>query len=445
MKRSMAAANLAIIMELRAFLDSICTDSVLRAKYIYGAGDFSRKRILSFGTLVLFLVHTVKRSLNVELLGFFENISQTSACTKQAFSKQRRKLKALFFDDWNQKLITSFYSHYRDKYARWKGFRLLAVDGSTVPLPHTEVIKEMYGYVVNKTSTQTPMARICVLYDVLNEIAIQGLLHSYHRGERDGFLPILGHQKLSDSLLLFDRGYLSYWFIHLLLNKQAHFVIRAQSNAGTVIESFLKGSERDIITELYPSDKSKKKLLSLGVKISREDAIKVRLVKILLSTGETEVLVTNLYDKKLYPLRALKEVYNLRWGIETYYGYLKEELQLGVFSGTNPVCIQQDFAANLFLFNLQSIIQKQCEPTLEEISTGRKYRQKVNKNISWAALKYRVVRLFINQEPACILKQLESLFCRYTEPIRPNRKYPRTRKTVTSVKHHTLTNYKRAI
>lgn len=39
---------------------------------------------------------------------------------------------------------------------------------------------------------------------------------------------------------------------------------------------------RDMITEFYPSCKSKKKLLSLGIKIDGKDAIKVRLVKITL-------------------------------------------------------------------------------------------------------------------------------------------------------------------
>jgi hypothetical protein len=86
------------------------------------------------------------------------------------------------------------------------------------------------------------------------------------------------------------------------------------------------------------------------------------MVKIVLNTGETEVLVTNLYDTDSYTKEELKEVYHLRWGIETYYGYMKEELQLGQFSGIRQICIEQDFAANLFLFNLQSLMEKQSLP-----------------------------------------------------------------------------------
>ena len=120
----------------------------------------------------------------------------------------------------------------------------------------------------------------------------------------------------------------------------------------------------------------------MGFTISKHTPITIRMVKIVLDTGETEVLVTNVYDTDIYTQEDLKEVYHLRWGIETYYGYIKEELQLGKFSGIRQICIEQDFAANLFLFNLQRLIEKQTEPYVETISNKRKYRYKVNKNIS---------------------------------------------------------------
>ncbi len=38
-----------------------------------------------------------------------------------------------------------------------------------------------------------------------------------------------------------------------------------------------------------------------------------------LSTGETEILLTDLYDERLYSLADLKKLYALRWGIETAF------------------------------------------------------------------------------------------------------------------------------
>jgi hypothetical protein len=51
--------------------------------------------------------------------------------------------------------------------------------------------------------------------------------------------------------------------------------------------------------------------------------VQVRAVKVKLSTGETEVLLTSLMDKDKYPNEIFKELYFLRWGIETHYGVLK--------------------------------------------------------------------------------------------------------------------------
>lgn len=124
----------------------------------------------------------------------------------------------------------------------------------------------------------------------------------------------------------------------------------------------------------------------------------------------------------------LKEVYGLRRGIETNYGHIKEQLQLGQFSGIRPVCIEQDFAATIFLSNLQCLIEKQCQPQIEAVSKNRKYHYKVNKNIRWASLKHRVVKLFLLKDSLGILYQLQHLFQKYLEPERTGRKYPRKRK-----------------
>ena len=445
MTNTMAVSNVKIIIEMKKFLDNICNDSIQREQYVCSRQDFSRNRLLSFERIVLLLINSIKRSLSVEIMSFFEYFSKDDICTKQAFSKGRRKLKAVFFHDWNKALTNSFYFHYQNKYKRWKDFKLLSIDGSSVLLPDTEEIKNTYGCTVNQTNQGSPVARICTLYDVLNHLVIKGLLHSYTRSEEDVVLPILQYEDLAESLILLDRGYLSYWLIHQLLDKNTHFVIRAACNANNVVKAFLASKETDLTIDFYPPYPSLKKLRDMGIEISKESAVKIRLVKVELSTGEVEVLVTNLYDTKLYSKKELKDVYHLRWGIETCYGYIKDELQLGVFSGISPVCIEQDFAANLFLFNLQSIIEKQCEPAVKTISKRRVYQYKVNKNISWASLKYRVVRLFIEEEPTNILAELEMLFCRYLEPIRPDRKYPRLKKRKPNSKNYTLTNYKRAI
>ena len=136
----------------------------------------------------------------------------------------------------------------------------------------------------------------------------------------------------------------------------------------------------------------------------------------------------------------------MRWGIETVYGKQKNQLQLEQFSGHRVICIQQDYAASLFVANLQSLIEKQCENNLHRINQKRKHRYRINRNVSWASLKNNIIQLFLAEEPEKILIQLQKAFERNIEPVRPGRQYRRSTKAKRLTgKYQTFTNYKRAI
>ena len=447
MTNPIADTNVIIIGELKKFMKDSVMIAENRVQYIQSASkDFTRRRVLTFEILVLLILNALKRSLSIEIQNFFEQISLGVPCSKQAFCEQRAKLSHSFFHDWNQVLVKSFYQHYGDRVKTWNGFRLLAVDGSTLPLPDSEALREKFGGATNQIANSlTPTVRVCVLYDVLNNIAIRGILRPYFVSEDDMTIPCIENQANENTLLLFDRGYPSYWLMYRLLQMKTNFVMRVSQSANNAVKSFVNSEEDDIIIDMYPPYSSRKRLKDMGIMIDKHTTIRVRLVKVLLNTGEVEVLISNLYDTALYTIEEMKEVYHLRWGIETFYGYMKEELQLGQFSGIREICIQQDFAANLFLFNLQSLIEKQTQPYVDAVSKKRVHDYKVNKNISWASLKNRVVKLFIEEDSLQILIELQKLFEWNLIPIRPGRKYSRMKKRNYNGKYHTLTNYKRAI
>jgi hypothetical protein len=446
MSNPMAEANVSIIDELKKFIDTVEMESSLKSQYCISTKAFTRKRILTLRNTAMLIINGLKRSLSVEVRHFFERFSPENTCTKQAFCEQRAKLKPAFFHDCNNVLTSGFYRHYGEHVKRWKGMILYAVDGSSVPLPETQALRGAFGVAINQVPGKSSVtARICLLYDVLNGLIVKGYIHSYDVSEEDAVPECLSDVALTDRLLLFDRGYPSFRLMYLLVQRSAKFVMRVQRNASDAVKRFLASHSTDMVTAWRPSYKSLRKLSAMGISISKEASIPVRMVKVLLDTVETEVLITNLYDRTVYTKEDLKQVYHLRWSVETGYGYLKEELELGQFSGIRSVCIEQDFAATIFLFNLQSLVEKPSEPYVKAVSRRRKYRYKVNKNVSWGLLKDRVVRLFICQDSRHILHELEKLFARHLEPIRPDRKYPRVKKRKPQVKYYTLTNYKRAL
>jgi hypothetical protein len=93
----MADANAAIINEVKKFMERAITDYSEREKYMgEQTKDFTRLRILTFHVLTLMILNAMKRRLSIETEDFFSHFLQGESCTKQAFSKQRVKLKPAF-------------------------------------------------------------------------------------------------------------------------------------------------------------------------------------------------------------------------------------------------------------------------------------------------------------------------------------------------------------
>ncbi len=49
-----------------------------------------------------------------------------------------------------------------------------------------------------------------------------------------------------------------------------------------------------------------------------------------LPSGEIEVLATSLMDEQKFQTGGFKELYFLRWGVETFFAKLKGRLSLGL-------------------------------------------------------------------------------------------------------------------
>jgi hypothetical protein len=443
----MVSANVKIIETLKSFLNTVTEDAEIRALSTTNPSDFSRNRKLSLKKTVGMLINLPKRSLSIELHSFFESLQQTkSCCTKGAFSQQRSKIKPVFFKGWNKILVDAFYDFYGDHAKRWERFKVLAVDGSNFNVMNVAEVVEHFGSADNQFGG-VPMARVMQIHDVLNDLTIWGGIFPRKQSENEIIATYLG-QLPTDSITLYDRGYPSYSLMYLHINQEnpRHFVMRCKASFSKEVKSFIASCQTDIIITIYPSLDAIKEIRKHRQIITKDTGIKVRLVKIKLPGGTTEILITDLYDKKIFTRKKMSNLYAMRWKIETTYGKQKNQLQMEIFSGHRVLCIEQDYAAGLFVANLQSIIEKQCEPALKKISAGRQYDYKVNRNISWASLKNRILKLFIELDDSLeILMELQDLFLKNIEPIRPDRAAPRPLPKRKRGKYQTFTNYRRAI
>lgn len=443
----MVEANIKIIEDLKEVLSIINSDSEVKQLFTESETDFTRDRKLTFNRTVLLIFNMLKRSLSIEVRDFFENcIDEPISCTKAALTIQRKKIKSVFFEVWNNQFVNSFYQYYGDNVKKWKGLLIIAVDGSTTTLFNKESVIEHFGCTKNQHGS-TPLARIMKFYDVLNNFVVFSKICSIKTGEQtivENNIEALPENSLS----IYDRGFPSFSLMYLLINQEhiRHFVMRCKADFNLQVKEFMKSNSTDTIKYLYPNSNAKNKMYKYGYQMFKSTNIKVRMVKVLLDSGETEVLLTNLYDNITYETSCFKELYFLRWGIETSYDSDKNKQQIAQFSGHSVWSIEQDFYAAIFVSNLQSIIEKQSEKYLKILNQTRKHTYKINKNISIGSMKYKIVNLFFSQNPETILLHLQKLFEQNLEPVRKNRTYPRnTNRPSPRGKFKTLTNYKRAI
>lgn len=443
----MVSVNVKIIDELKTFLDIVSEDPSIRILFTNHSSDFSRERKLPLKKIVGILINLPKRSLSIEIQEFFDALQQSEqSCSKGAFSLQRVKLQPEFFQLWNKWLVDLYYHYYGSHLKLWKGFRLLAVDGSIFYLINKKEVIEYFGTQENQYCN-VPMSRVMQIHDVLNDITIWGDIYPLKNGEQTIMYQQVDKLPLN-SVTLFDRGFPSYTLLFLMNNQesQRHFVMRCKAGFNNESNVFAKSKKNSKTLFLYPGNDAIVQLKVHGYIVNKQTSVKVRMVKVRLSTGETEILLTNLFDEKKYTRQSLKELYAMRWQIETTYSKQKNQMQMEIFSGHRVICIKQDFAAALFVANLQSLIEKQCEQHIQQLNQKRVYNYKINRNVSWAALKHSIVKLFLENDSDYILRNLQSRFQQNTEPIRPDRHYKRIVKIrKTKGKYHPLTNYKRAI
>jgi hypothetical protein len=441
----MRKTNLTILEGLRKFIEL----SSKNAKYIRSKQDFTRERKLTFTRVVVFITNLVKKSLSIELVDFFDRLIKygstiTDSCSKSAFSQSRKKLKSVFFEDFNKELVKEYYSDNDERVKRWSGFRLIGIDGSTMYLIDKEDVKEEFGVQRNQ-SVEVPMARVMCGYDVLNNIGIESRIMPIQNDELTVAIDWISNYE-EDMLLLYDRGYPDFAMMYIHAIKQRKFVIRAPKAFNKEVKEFVESGARSKVIELPSTYGAITKLSKLGYKIDKETKIRVRLVRVKIDSGEVEILITSLLDEKQYSAKVFKDLYNKRWKIETYYDRLKNKMQIEVFSGHSAEAIKQDFYAMIFVSNLQSIIIDEGEEELKYKNGIRKYKYQINRNVSLGIMKDEIIDMFLSSKPEEILKRLKDRFLKHLEPIRPDRKFHRIKKGKrTKGRYQTFTNYGRAI
>lgn len=439
----MFGTNLKIIEELKQFISLVNEHSDVLKQFTTSCTAFTRKRKLTFPRLVFLISKLCKKTLSVELDKFFEELDIKTTCTVSAFTQQRQKLLPLFYKAWNEVLLLSFYHHYGNKVKRWKGYRLIAADGSNVSLVNTPSLQQYFGGQSNQQCSYV-QAKTFYYHDVLNGLTIAAQIESYRTGELPMAYANVNTLQV-DMLMIYDRNFFNFKMmaLHLWHKGEIKFIIRAKDSSA-VVKSFVQSKAGSAVVYLAATASAIAELPKCGYAVSESTTIKVRLVRVELP-HTTEVLATNLWQEEGHDEREFKSLYFKRWGIETNIGMQKNIFQLESFSGLTVHSVIQDFHATVFANNLHAVLIKDAQQTIDRSPEKRKHLLKINNNKSHGKLRSTLIELFSTKEPRVILKMLHDYFIRDPLPVREGRSFARIIKNKQSKsKHKTFMNYKPA-
>ena len=189
---------------------------------------FTRKRKLTLYSLLMTLLQRKGLTLSMEIRGFTKMAIIDEPISKVAYLKQRQHLNPDALLDLCQYHNRGLYDDGEMK--DYKGYLLLAADGSAVNVPTTpETLKE-YGTSSRKgTKPQAALGLSC-LYDVINKTIITCTINRNKFNEATeaekhlAQLPqLVGERK---SIVTLDRGYPSLPLLLRLEKQQQKYVVR---------------------------------------------------------------------------------------------------------------------------------------------------------------------------------------------------------------------------
>lgn len=396
--------------------------------------DFTRLRKLSFETVLSLLLTMNGSSTAASLLDYFKFSSHLSSTA--AFVQQRSKLK-----DETMEYLFHAYSNSSSVEKNFRGYRLLAVDGSDLQIPVDPSDADSY-YPGTNGQRHYSLLHLNALFDLENGIYLDALVQkSRCASEHRALTDMVDRSSLGGNVIvLADRGYEAYNNIAHFQEKGWNFLIRIKDGKQGIssglnlpltdefdfpIHLNITRKQCNEVKELCRLDRNRYKWIPSNVnfdylprKWSKTDStlfytLQFRVVRFMISDSTFESVVTNLPSDD-FPASVIKELYARRWGIETAFRHLKHTIGLDHFYSKKAEYIHQEIFARLTMYNFTELITSPV--------TIRKAKRKYTYSVNFTAAALICRNFFLdNVSPP----EVEALLSRLISPARPGRSFPR--------------------
>lgn len=366
-------------MHLIKVLADILIDTILDPDVLEKArlrkGAFTRNsKKLPYLSFMKLMFRMPKQTISAALDSFFTeaakssggDISDTTICTQQAFSKARAGISHAIFQECFERMLDFFCAEealeYHKRLGGLWGIQAIAIDGSRIPLPNRKVLLYKYGSIGRGSSS--PTANASVAFDVLNNRVLDAQLEPMSVDERTLAIRHMDNIKakhrtnLLYTMFIFDRGYASENLMSYIENTiQAKFLFRLRRKFNNEIDALpIPNNHQDIIDQIVYINNSK-----------------IRILRFLLPGGCVETLATNAWgiDKECF-----RQLYFLRWPVEENYKLIKEKIGLVNFGGYSENSVLQEFWIAILMTNFALAVKQETDGIID-YSINRKNNRHV--------------------------------------------------------------------
>ena len=276
--------------------------------------------------------------------------------TEEAFVQARQRMPLAFW----MALVTILAQRFQQNHPRqlsFRGYRLLAMDGTTLTLPNVQRLRQHYGRPANGARKKAaPQARLAMLTLPGVRIPIAYEVAPLADAEITLAGRLLRHVQARD-LLLMDRGFISYGLFWQIQDRGACFGTRLRKDLKYKLVQRL--GDKDQLVEWTPTD-SRRQWRHLP------RSIRLRVIHYQFPGFRASAIVTNVLDPQQLSredwVRMAHEcddngkftpgLYHRRWEIETSFFELKVVLQMKSLRSHTPASLEYELAGRVVYYLL---------------------------------------------------------------------------------------------
>lgn len=282
--------------------------------------------------------------------------SDPTEVTEEAFAQARQRMPLAFWVALVTILAQQFETDH-SQYLNFKGFRLLAMDGTVLTLPNVARLREHYGRPKNAAKKQAaPQARMVMMMLPGTRLPIAYEVSPLCDSELTLACRMMRHVRPND-LLLMDRGFISYGLFWEIQHRQAYFGTRLKKDLKYKI--IKKLASKDYLIEWTPTD-------SRGQWKHLPRSIQLRLIRYQFPGFRASAIVTNVLDCQRLSRedwvriahdyddngKLTPGLYHRRWEIETSYFELKVVLKTDSLRSHTPASLEYELAGRVLYYLL---------------------------------------------------------------------------------------------